>query len=124
MEQLRRMPLVVKLINWFYLAVLNVILMSLIGFLTIDSAANMNSRIGAYLLSALIPYFIVTQTKGKTALERTLKFGFGFMAYIVLALVMVDIPYLLHCGLLPCLLIAIGILYAGNKIIDTFPRRA
>ncbi len=60
--------------------------MLIIGFLTLDSNANINSRIGALLLSFFIPFFIVLLTQQMNGLERMLKFGTGFLFYIVFLL--------------------------------------
>jgi hypothetical protein len=106
----------VRTINGIGLILINILMMSIIGYLTLDSAANSNSRTGAYLLSILVPYFICSITKKMSGLERLLKFGHGFIFYIVFALIMIGIPIMLFTGLLPCLLIASGLLYTGNIV--------
>ncbi len=101
-------------INWFYLIVLNLLLMLVIGFMTLDSEANLNSRIGAFLLSILIPQFIVSRTKEMSGLERMIKFGHGFIAYVIFVLIVAGVRDAIFSGLVPCLLISIGLLYGGN----------
>jgi hypothetical protein len=117
MEFMQKRSIGTIIVNGFFLIVLNIILMSIIGFLTLDSEANINSRIGAYLLSFFIPVFIALKTRNMTGLERMLKFGFGFIIYIVLALIMVPFPQTLFTGFLPCLIISLGVLYYGKEII-------
>ncbi len=103
-------------INTVFLIALNLILMSILGFMTLDSHANFNSRFGGFLLSILMPYFIVQQTKNMTGLERMMKFGFGMMAYLVSSSIIVGIPESFFTGLLPCLIIALAVLFYGNHL--------
>ena len=116
MEQVQKRSLATTIVNGFFLVVLNIVLMMIIGYLTLDSEANINSRIGAALLSFFIPIFIVSKTKNMSSLERMLKFGFGFIFYIILALIMVYYPITLTTGLIPCLVFALATLYYGKKI--------
>ena len=53
---------------------LNLILMFIIGYLTLDSDANLNSRIGALLLSFFIPFFITYKTPRMSGIERMLTY--------------------------------------------------
>jgi len=85
--------------------------------MTLDSEANINSRIGGILLSFLIPISIVYQTKHMTGIERMLKFGFGMIAYIIVAIVIVGFPHSFVTGLIPCLIIPLGVLFYGEKLI-------
>jgi hypothetical protein len=117
MEQIQKRPLVVIIVNGFFLIVLNIVLMMIVGYLTLDSDANFNSRIGAFLLSFFIPIFIVLKTRNMSGLERMLKFGFGFIFYIILALITVSFPQTLVTGLIPCLVIALATLYYGKEFI-------
>ena len=71
-------------IDLIFLILLNILLMSIIGFLTLDSNANLNSMVGALILSFLMPIIIVFYTPKMSGLERMLKFGSGFIFYIVL----------------------------------------
>jgi len=115
MEQAQKKSVAVIIVNGFFLILLNIVLMMIIGYLTLDSEANINSRIGAYLLSFFIPIFIVLKTKNMGGLERMLKFGFGFIFYIGMALIMVPFPATLLTGLIPCLVIALATLYYGKE---------
>lgn len=104
------------IVNVFFLLVLNMVLMFIIGYMTLDSAANINSRVGAFLASIFIPLFIVLKTNKMNDLERMLKFGLGFIAYIILALFMVGFPHGFLTGLLPCLVIALAVLFYGREL--------
>jgi transcriptional regulator with XRE-family HTH domain len=105
-------------INAIFLIVLNIILMSIIGYLTLDSEANINSRIGAFLLSFFIPFFIVFKTPRMNGIERMLKFGTGLIAYIIIALLSIKYQATITTGLIPCLLIALGVLFYGKKLTN------
>ncbi|MBU2997820.1 helix-turn-helix domain-containing protein [Cellulophaga baltica] len=105
-----------KIINGLFLIALNMVLMGIIGFLTLDSNANMNSVFGGYLLSIFLPFFIVVMTKKMSRMERILKFGFGYIAYFILILVKYGFPTGFVTGLFPCLLISLSVLYFGNEL--------
>lgn len=117
MELINKKTIGAIIVNGFFLIVLNIVLMLIIGFLTLDSEANTNSRIGAFLLSFFIPFFISLKTKNMHGLERLLKFGIGFIAYIIIALIMLPFPATLVTGLIPCLIIALAVLYYGKDVI-------
>jgi transcriptional regulator with XRE-family HTH domain len=118
-EKQRRVKTIINIfINSIFLIVLNIILMSIIGYLTLDSEANMNSRIGAFLLSFFIPFFIVYKTPHMNGIERMLKFGTGLIAYIIIALLSIKFPATIGTGLIPCLLIALGVLFYGKKLTN------
>ncbi len=110
-------------INLVFYILLNLILMFMIGYLTLDSEANFNSRIGAFLLSFFVPVFIVSLTPLMSKKERVLKFGLGYFSYIVMLLSIQGIRQGfqsgIRTGLFFCLLIAIGVLYYGNSFIKT-----
>ena len=81
-EKQSRKEIVINLIiNATFLLALNLILMMIIGYLTKDSEANINSRIGAFLLSFFIPFFIVYKTQRMSNIERMIKFGSGYIFY-------------------------------------------
>jgi len=107
------------MVNSFFLLILNFVLMGIFGYLTLDSEANLNSRLGGILLSFFLPLFIVWQTKLMNGLERMLKFGFGFILYIILILVMHGFIVGFGSGLFICLTIALSILFYGNRIIPS-----
>lgn len=105
-----------KIINGLFLLALNFVLMGIIGFMTLDSNANLNSMFGGFLLSLLIPFFIVTFTKKMTGMERMFKFGFGYMVYFILIMVFHGFAIGFRTGLFPCLLISLSVLYFGNEL--------
>jgi transcriptional regulator with XRE-family HTH domain len=108
---------VILAINVCFLIVLNFALMGFFGYLTLDSEANTNSRLGALLLSFFIPIFIVWKTNKMRGTERMLKFGTGLILYIIMVLVKVGFPTGFVSGLLVVLVIALGVLFYGNSII-------
>jgi transcriptional regulator with XRE-family HTH domain len=106
-----------KIVNGLFLVALNLVLMGIIGFLTLDSNASINSVFGAYLLSVFLPFFIVFLTKKMSGMERMLKFGFGYIVYFVFVMIEVGFPIGFVTGLFPCLLISLSVLYFGNELI-------
>ena len=117
-NQNRKEMLINIIISGTFLFALNIILMMIIGYLTLDSEANINSRIGAFLLSFFIPFFIVYKTPKMSGIERMLKFGSGYIFYIIFALIMIRYHAALMTGLIPCLLISLGMLYYGKELIN------
>lgn len=107
-----------QIIKIFFLLILNLVLMSVIGYLTFDSEANLNSRFGAFLLSFFIPIFITFLTPQMNKLSRLLKFGSGFFIYIILVLSKHGFPIGFVTGLIPCLLIALSVLYFGRELLS------
>jgi hypothetical protein len=102
--------------NGSFLVVLNLSIITVIGYLTLDSEANLNSRIGGVLLSFFIPYFIVTKTKQSGGLDRLLKFGAGFIFYIIMSIIMAGFPTTFVSWLLPCLVLGMATLFYGNRL--------
>jgi hypothetical protein len=100
------------------LLLINITLMCIFGYLTLDSEANTNSKIGALLLSFLIPYFIVSVTKNMGSTERVLKFGSGLIFYIVIAILSVPFSTIFFGGLIPCLAITLLFLYLGKTLLN------
>ena len=90
--------------------------MGIIGFLTLDSNATINSLFGGILLSFFLPIFIVFFTKNMNGMERMLKFGFGYFAYFILVMVKQGFPTGFVTGLFPCLLISLSVLYFGSEL--------
>jgi hypothetical protein len=103
-----------KAINVAFLIILNIALMSVIGHMTLDSEANLNSRLGGLLLSITMPLCIVFMTKHMSGLERLIKFGSGFAVYIVLAAFTIGIPESFVTWLIPCLVIGMAVLFYGK----------
>ena len=105
------------LVKGFFLIIFNLLLMSIIGYLTLDSNANLNSRTGAFLLSIFLPFCIVVFTQKMSGVERMLKFGTGFFIYIALVFFKHGFPTGIVTGLFPCLFLALSVLYFGNQFI-------
>ncbi|MFN3640650.1 MAG: hypothetical protein ACK4UK_07005, partial [Flavobacterium sp.] len=106
-----------KIINFIFYVILNVILVLLINMLTIDSEANLNSRIGALLLSFFLPYFILYHTDHMTPTERLFKFGSGYVFNIILMYsihgIVEGMVIGITSGLLFCLLFSLAMLFYG-----------
>jgi transcriptional regulator with XRE-family HTH domain len=104
--------------NYFFLAIINLTLMGMIGWTTLSSEANMNSKFAGFLLSFFIPVFIVIVTNNMSKTERLLKFGSGFLLYMILSIIMVGFPGAFISGLLPCLSMCLITLFFGDKILN------
>lgn len=109
-------PILNKILHGFFLVVLNLMLCSIFGFLTLDSGANLNSRVAGLLLSILIPLLLVFYTRQQSGTERVLKFGSGLIAYLALAIAIAGFPHAWVCGLVPCLLLALAVLFYGDRL--------
>ena len=105
-----------KVVEIIFLTLLNMILMMIFGYLTIDINAQTNSVIGGLLLSIFLPFFIVFFTQRMGSLERLLKFGSGFIVYFFLFLFLHGFPKGFVSGLYPCLLICVTVLYFGDVL--------
>jgi transcriptional regulator with XRE-family HTH domain len=120
-NQTQKRNILTVTINIIYYGLLNLILMFTIGYLTLDSEANFNSRIGGFLLSFFIPIFIVLMTKKMNPTERVLKFGSGYISYIIMLFSVRGFTQGFQSGwrsgLFICLLFAIGVLFYGDKLI-------
>lgn len=117
MQLMKSKQIAQVIVNGIFLIVLNIALMAIIGYLTLDSNANNNSRFGAYLLSFLIPFFIVVKTQELRAIERMLKFGMGFIVYLVISFFSLEIPTIILTGLGPCLFISLSVLLYGEDLL-------
>jgi transcriptional regulator with XRE-family HTH domain len=106
------------IINTFFLIILNLILISITGFLTLDSESNVNSKIGALLLSFFIPFFITYKTQEIKGINRVYKFGGGYIFYILFSAFIIGIPQSFVSALLPCLIISLATLYYGNYFFE------
>lgn len=104
------------IIHYFFLVIINLALMATIGFMTLDSFANINTRFAGLLLSFFIPIFIVMKTKKMSRTERILKFGSGFFVYIIISIISVGFVAFVT-GLLVCLSICLLTLYYGDLIV-------
>lgn len=110
--------LATTIVNTLFLIILNLVLVAIFNYLTIDSFATDHSRIAAFVLSFFIPFFIVYKTRKIPGLERFIKYGFGFMADIIMMLVIAGFPQGFLSGLIPCLVIALAVLYYGQVLLD------
>lgn len=122
-KALKLNSLLKTILNSAFLVVLNLILMGIIGFLTLDSNANFNSLIGGYLISILLPLFLVLVSKNTNPLLRILKFGIGYILYFVLVCINLGFQTGFVSGLFPCLFISLSILYFGERLIEGFRQR-
>ena len=119
MELSQRNLIGTTIVNVVSFIILNLLIMSIFGFLTIDSWANINSRVGAFILSFFLPFFIVYKTKEMPGLERLMKFGSGSMIYIISFSIIAGFPHAFTSGLIPSLTIALGMFYYGGKLLST-----
>ena len=105
-----------KLINVVFIILLNITIAFIIIYLTAYDNANIYTRIGAFLLCILYPYFIVSQTRNSTGTSRLIKFGAGLISLLIFLLFQVRIETALFSGAIPFSLIGLCILFYGNSI--------
>ncbi len=108
--------LIQKLINVVFIILLNITIASIIIYLTAYDNANIYTRIGAFLLCILYPYFIVSLTRNSTGTSRLIKFGTGLILLMIFLLFQVTIETALFSGAIPFSLIGLCILFYGNSI--------
>ncbi|WP_162427391.1 helix-turn-helix domain-containing protein [Pontibacter pudoricolor] len=106
------------ILNGIFLIVLNFAMMSAFGYLTLDTDANMNSRVGAYLLSVCMPLLVVAKTQHMDEAKRVLYYGGGFFVYMVFATLIIGFPKAFVSGLVPSLTIAVAFLYYGKRLLS------
>ncbi len=111
-----------KIVHWLFLIILNMVLVAIISFLTMDSFANFNSRFASFLLSVFIPFFIVFLTKRMNAMERMLKFGIGMIATFILTMFLHGFPTGWMTGLFGSMMIFLTVLYFGRDLIKNWDR--
>lgn len=101
-----------------FLVLLNILLVGTIGYLALPLEANMNSRVGAILLSFFIPFFIVHFTQKMRATERVFKFGIGWLVSLINLFFVQGFYHGLNSGfrtwMFSCILIFIGVLFYGD----------
>jgi transcriptional regulator with XRE-family HTH domain len=107
-------------VNGLFLLVVNIIEMTIFGFLTLESDANLNSRLGALLLAVLLPLFIVLKTKEMGGIERMMKFGAGLIVYFILVLLKPGFHAGLGTFLFPVIIIFLAILFYGRILNKMF----
>src|SRR5699024_8892782 len=98
------------------LILLNLLLISIIRYLTIDSGANSNSQFGGFLLSFFIPLFITSATPKMKAIERALKFGSGILIYFIFISMIHGFAIGFTSGLFGSVIIVLGTLGFGGKL--------
>lgn len=112
-----------KVIEGIFLFILNFVIISIYGYVTLAHNANLNSRFGGILLSFLVPYFIVSVTRKMSGLERVLKFGSGHFFYFILVAVGPGLPRGFITGLFPCLGISLVVLYYGSFLFGAIEQK-
>ena len=108
------------IMRFIFYIISNFILVLIFGFLTLDINSNLNSIVAAYFLSILIPGFIVIRTPNLSNIERVVKFGSGLIFYLIWIGLMHAFPTKMIIGFYPTILITIGILYSGKRLM-TYP---
>lgn len=107
--------------HYFFLIVFNIALMGIIGFLTLDQNANINSRFGGVITSFFLPICIVFFTSKMSNGERLLKYGTGYIAYFIMCLILIGFGKAWITGiysmLFPCLIISILTLFYGDRLL-------
>lgn len=109
-------PWVEVAINILFLIILNIAIMSIFGYLTLDSRANLNSKCAGVLLSFFMPAFIVWYTPHLSGLMRLLKFGFGMIVYFFATLFIVGFAEGWISMLFVCIPVFLAVLFYGEQV--------
>ncbi len=112
-----------KVIEGVFLIILNFVIISIYGYVTLAHNANLNSRFGGILLSFLVPYFIVSVTRKMSGIERVLKFGSGHFFYFIFIAVGSGLPRGFISGLYPSLGISLMVLYYGSFLFGAIEQK-
>jgi transcriptional regulator with XRE-family HTH domain len=106
------------ILNYFFLLIINLSLISIIGFMTLDSERSRNSIFAGLLLSFFMNIFIVFKTSRMNRAERTMKYGSGYFVYFLIVLIVSGFITAWTTGLLFCLLISLFTLFYGDRLIN------
>lgn len=102
----------IRLAGYF---IINLSLVFVLGYLTIDSKANLNSLFGAFILSVSLPFLILHYTKNLGKEERLLKFGMGLWLYVLLFAILHGPVVFLAKGLIYLVVIYSVVLFVLGK---------
>lgn len=117
LKSTERKPIAEDLINLFFLVLINLVIVFIIGYLFIDSEANLNSRVGGFILSFFLAFFILHFTQSQTKVERFLKFGTGVLIYLIVLTLLHGFPIVFLSGLFTAIMIYLVFLLYGDKLI-------
>lgn len=104
-----------NIIQIFYLLIINFGLLTIYGFLTVDSEANFNSKVGAMVLSIFISLFIVRQTQKMRGFERLMKYGIIVIIYFLFIWLKTS-GEVYGSGLLTVSIISSFVLFYGDRL--------
>lgn len=96
--------------------VINVLIVFILGYLTIDSEANGNSRIGALLISALLPYTIYRSTESWNRKRRFFIYGVGVCVYLFVGVLKVGLYHMWNSTFIPCCVSYLVFLFLSDRI--------
>lgn len=105
------------LIRFFFLVVINFAIVFILGFMTIDSAANFNSTIGGIIIGFLLGFFVIFFTPNLNRTERFLKYGLGTIIYLLTFILLHSFPKTFLSGLLFAGVLFLGVLFYGERLL-------
>jgi len=111
-----RKPIAENLIKIFFLIIINLAIVFILGYLIIDSEANLNSRVGGFILSFFLAFFIQNFTQNQSKVERFLKFGTGVLIYLIIGTLLHGFPIVFMSGLFLASMFYLVFLYYGGKL--------
>jgi transcriptional regulator with XRE-family HTH domain len=120
-EDRKKVNIGALLINILFLAILNLVLISIFGYLTIGGKDSASSAFGAVLLSFFLSFFLVWLTPNMNGQERFYKFGLGHIFFLILVFFNQGFSIGVTSMLFPSLVISLAIFYFGNTIIKLQP---
>lgn len=108
--------LIKRFVSLCFLIVMNLGIISIMAYLTIYDTANFNSRLIAIFPTILIPLIVINRLKNQSDYERFLRFGFGYISFVVFALFQINIEKAIFSGAIPYSIISLCIIYYGSSI--------
>ena len=96
--------------------VINVLIVLTLGYLTIESHANGNSRFGALLISVLLPYTIYRSTECWNRRRRFFIYGLGVSVYLFVGILKVGIYDMWYSTFIPCCVSYLVFLFLSDRI--------
>lgn len=100
----------------FMLLLINLATVSIVGYLTLDSHANTNSKVACYIIAVILPLLVISFTSKMNRYSRFFYFSSGLLLYAIAASVHPGIPEAFVTGLLPAILLFCAVLYFGHSL--------
>ena len=96
--------------------VVNVLIVLVLGYLTIDSQANGNSRLAAIIISVLLPYTVFRSTEEWSRKRRFFIYGTGVCVYLFVGTMKAGLYHMWFSVFIPTCLSYLVFLYLADRV--------